>query len=54
MTETAIVKTAIEGVSLNGVLNEVVALIPVVIPVAITFLAVRKGISFLLGSLQNA
>lgn len=55
MTEsTAIVAKAIEGVALNGVLTEVTALIPVVLPVAIGFLAVRKGIGFLMGTLQNA
>ena len=33
----------------GGVLNEVVAVIPTIIPVAITFIAIRKGISFVLG-----
>lgn len=55
MTETtAVVAKAIESVALDGVLNEMVALIPVVIPVAISFLAIRKGIGFLLGTLQSA
>ena len=54
MTETAIVANAIKDVTLTGVLTEVTALIPVVLPVAIGFLAVRKGISFLMGTLQNA
>lgn len=51
---SAIVAGAISGVELGGVLAEVTALIPVVIPVAITFLAVRKGIGFLMGTLRNA
>lgn len=38
----------------QGVLNEVVALIPTVIPVAISFIAIRKGISFVLGLLRSA
>ena len=38
----------------NGVLDEVVAVIPTVIPVAITFIAIRKGISFVLGLLRSA
>lgn len=38
----------------NGVLDEVVAVIPTVIPVAITFIAIRKGISFVLGMLRSA
>lgn len=39
---------------LSGVLSEVIGLLPVVIPVAITFIGVRKGISFLLGMLKSA
>lgn len=39
---------------LSGVLNEVTGLLPVVIPVSITFLAVRKGLSFLFSSLRSA
>lgn len=38
----------------NGVLDEVVAVIPTVIPVAITFIAIRKGISFVLRLLRSA
>ena len=38
----------------DGVLDEVVAVIPTVIPVAITFIAIRKGISFVLGLLRSA
>lgn len=38
----------------SGVLDEVVALIPTVIPVAISFIAIRKGISFVLGMLRSA
>ncbi len=39
---------------IKGVLAEVIGLLPVVIPVAITFIGVRKGISFLLGMLRAA
>lgn len=39
---------------LQGVLNEITGLLPIVIPVSITFIAVRKGISFLLGTLKGA
>lgn len=38
----------------SGVLDEVVALIPTIIPVAISFIAIRKGISFILGMLRSA
>lgn len=39
---------------LNGVLDEVVALLPVCIPVMIGFIALRKGISFLQSILHSA
>lgn len=39
---------------LGGVLDEVVALLPVCIPVMIGFIALRKGISFLQGILHSA
>lgn len=53
-TAGTIVKDAVTGIDFTPVLSEVTALIPVVIPVAIGFLAVRKGISFLIGTLQSA
>ena len=39
---------------LSGVLDEIVALLPVVIPVMVGFIALRKGISFLQGILHSA
>ena len=39
---------------LNGVFDEIVAMLPVVIPVMVSFLALRKGISFVRGILQSA
>lgn len=38
----------------KGVLNEVLALLPIVLPAALTFLGIRKGISFVLGILHSA
>ena len=45
---------ALAEVDLNGVLSEVVGLIPTVLPVAISFLALRKGLSFIMGVLHSA
>lgn len=39
---------------LSGVLDEVIALLPIAIPVVISFIALRKGISFLIGILRSA
>ena len=53
--------TAVSGLAaivtsdmLSGVLNEIVDLLPVVIPVMIGFIGLRKGISFLQGVLHSA
>lgn len=39
---------------LQGVLNEITGLLPIVIPVMITFIAIRKGIAFLQSVLHSA
>lgn len=39
---------------LNGVLDEVIGLLPVVIPVMVGFIALRKGISFIQNVLHSA
>lgn len=53
---TNIVANAVSSanVDLTSVVNEVVALLPVVLPTIVVFLGVRKGISFLIGSLRRA
>ncbi len=49
----AISKTSVAA-NFNKVLSEVIGLLPVVILAAIGFIAVRKGLSFLFQSLNNA
>lgn len=39
---------------LSGVLTEIVELLPVVIPALLGFIAIRKGISFVLGNMRKA
>lgn len=39
---------------LQGVLNEITSLLPIIIPALISFIAIRKGISFLIGTLRGA
>lgn len=46
--------TGSNAISLTGVLSEVTGLLPVVIPVLISFIAIRKGINFLRGIMQSA
>ena len=46
--------SAVQNANIDGVLNEVISLLPTVLPVMIGFLAIRKGISFVIGMLRSA
>lgn len=48
------VADAITNVDLSGILSEVIALLPKALPIVCGFIGVRKGISFLIGSLRRA
>lgn len=43
-----------DGISLDGVLDQVINLLPVVIPVVIGFIAIRKGYSFVMSAMRSA
>lgn len=47
-------KTVVTAEMLGGVLDEVVGILPICIPVLITFIALRKGISFIQSILHSA
>ena len=51
---TSQLSTIVTADMLQGVLTEVTGLLPVVVPVMIGFIALRKGISFLQGVLHGA
>lgn len=53
-TTTTILTGVINAQMLSGVFNELVSLLPVVIPCVIGFLSIRKALSFVLGSLRRA
>ncbi len=42
------------GIELTAVLDEVIALVPVVLPVIIGFIAFRKGLAFVKNALRGA
>lgn len=44
----------VNSAMLTGVLDEITSLLPIVIPVTISFIAVRKGIGFLISTLRGA
>ena len=46
--------TIVTADMLGGVLDEIVGLLPVVLPVMIGFVALRKGISFVMNMLHSA
>lgn len=46
--------TIVNAEMLGGVLDEIVALLPICIPVMISFIALRKGIGFVQGILKKA
>lgn len=47
-------KTIVTADMLAGVLDEITGLLPIVVPVMIGFIAIRKGISFLQSILHGA
>lgn len=51
---TSNLSTIVTGEMLSGVLDEIIGLLPVVLPVSIGYIALRKGIGFLLGSIRKA
>ena len=54
MSTTTGLAAIVTAEMMSGVLDEVVGLLPVVIPVMIGFIGLRKGISFLQGVLHSA
>jgi len=57
-TDPVVATTVLSGIMtsdmLKGVLDEVVGLLPTILPVMIGFVALRKGISFILNMLHSA
>ncbi len=55
MVEAALtLPTIVTSELVTGVLDEMIGILPVVIPAAIGWIGIRKGISFLLGMLRRA
>lgn len=51
---TSAMATALNNVDMSGITDEIKAVVPVVLPVLVSVLALRKGISFLIGVLRSA
>ena len=54
VSSTGVLSTVITSKMLQGVLDEIVGILPVCIPVMITFIALRKGIAFIQSILHSA
>lgn len=55
MTETALhLSSIVTAKMVSGVFDELIGLLPVVIPAAITYMGIRKGLKFLFGTLRSA
>lgn len=50
----SVLATALKDVTLTGITTEITGVLPIVLPVVVTVLALRKGISFLMGTLRGA
>lgn len=53
-TSESVLKNVVTAEMMNGVLDEVIGVLPVCIPVMISFISLRKGISFVMGVLRSA
>ena len=51
---TGVLATVITSNMLQGVLNEILGILPVCIPVMITFIALRKGNAFIQSIIHSA
>ena len=47
LTSNAVLANVVTAEMMSGVLDEVIGLLPVTIPVMITFIGLRKGIGFI-------
>ena len=53
-SSSGVLATVITSNMLQGVLDEIIGVLPVCIPVMITFIALRKGIAFIQSILHSA
>ena len=54
MEAASTLATIVTGEMMQGVLSEVLGMIPIAMPVMCTFIGLRKGISFIRGILVSA
>lgn len=50
---SGVIAGALSGVDFSVITTEFISVIPVILPVALTFIAIRKGLGFLFGTLRG-
>lgn len=53
-TSSGVLSKVVTAQMMSGVLDEIIGVLPVCLPVMITFIGIRKGISFVVGVLRAA
>ena len=53
-TTSGVLSKVVTQQMMSGVLDEIIGVLPVCLPVMITFIGIRKGISFVVGVLRAA
>lgn len=54
MVGDTVLSSVVTSTMMNGVLDEVIGLLPVTVPVMISFIGLRKGIAFIQSVLHSA
>lgn len=54
METTSTLSAVVTTDMVKGVFDEIISLLPIVIPAVVGFLGIRKGISFVMGVLRSA
>ena len=54
VTAGTLISGSVKSGTFDGLTGEIVGVLPIVLPVLVTMIALRKGLSFLLGTLRGA
>lgn len=54
VADGSVLSSVVTQTMMNGVLGEVIGLLPVVMPTMVSFIGIRKGVSFVISVLHSA
>ncbi len=52
--ESTTLASVVTADMVKGVFNDILSMLPVIVPAAVGFIGIRKGLSFLFGTLRSA